>query len=525
MQPDPRYHALVREAVTAMQTGDDATAEHAARTLLQANAREHVAWRVLAVVALRHGRAAAAIEAAERARELDRKNPDYLNLLGVAYTDSGRYEEALETLRRAVKLRPAFPDAHYNLGRVLERREQLPDARESYRRALLIEPRHADAKHNLARVLLQTGELEAALALALEAHADLPDDVERMVNVARALADSRGVRAGVEFTERCLERRPDVPRLHQLLATLLLSLGEWRSGWREYMWRTRASGAWHAAPLPEDLAGRVICLAPDQGLGDMVFFLRFTGAVRARSATVVFQAPAKLARLLAGHPYLDYVVPPGEGLPDGMAASATVLLGDLPYVLGTEEVPPPFPLAPRADLVREWREQLAAFGPAPYVGLTWRAGVDPRASSEFVSRREMLFKELSLARLARAVGGAAAGTLVSVQRLPAHGEVAQLASLVARPVHDLSSANDDLERMTALLSVLDEYVGVSNTNMHLRAGLGRTARVLVPYPPEFRWMATGEASPWFRGFRIYRQGVDRSWDEALTRLALDLRAS
>jgi hypothetical protein len=90
-------------------------------------------------------------------------------------------------------------------------------------------------------------------------------------------------------------------------------------------------------------------------------------------------------------------------------------------------------------------------------------------------------------------------------------------------VHDLSATNDDLERMLALLAVLDEYVGVSNTNMHLRAGIGLTARVLVPHPPEFRWMAAGDRSPWFPGFGVYRQRVDRDWTEALARLAADLR--
>jgi hypothetical protein len=66
--------------------------------------------------------------------------------------------------------------------------------------------------------------------------------------------------------------------------------------------------------------------------------------------------------------------------------------------------------------------------------------------------------------------------------------------------------------------VLDEYVGVSNTNMHLRAGLGLSARILVPYPPEWRWMAEGDLSPWFPGFSVFRESPSRSVDEALLRV-------
>jgi hypothetical protein len=58
--------------------------------------------------------------------------------------------------------------------------------------------------------------------------------------------------------------------------------------------------------------------------------------------------------------------------------------------------------------------------------------------------------------------------------------------------------------------------------MHLRAGLGRAARVLVPCPPEWRWMARGGASPWFPGFCLYRQRGDGDWDGALAALRRDL---
>jgi hypothetical protein len=75
-------------------------------------------------------------------------------------------------------------------------------------------------------------------------------------------------------------------------------------------------------------------------------------------------------------------------------------------------------------------------------------------------------------------------------------------------VHDLSAANDDLEDMLALLSLVDEYVGMSNANAHLRAGLGRTMQVLVPNPPEWRWGISGERSPWFRSMRIHRPSPD-----------------
>ena len=79
--------------------------------------------------------------------------------------------------------------------------------------------------------------------------------------------------------------------------------------------------------------------------------------------------------------------------------------------------------------------------------------------------------------------------------------------------------------MLALLALIDDYVGVSNTNMHLRAGSAEPPRVLMPAPPEWRWMAQGKESPWFPGFSVYRQGYDGNWDSALRELENDLRQS
>lgn len=54
--------------------------------------------------------------------------------------------------------------------------------------------------------------------------------------------------------------------------------------------------------------------------------------------------------------------------------------------------------------------------------------------------------------------------------------------------------------------------------MHLMAGLGMTARVLMLFPVEWRWMASGEESPWFPGYPIYRQTVEGEWQPALDAL-------
>jgi hypothetical protein len=110
------------------------------------------------------------------------------------------------------------------------------------------------------------------------------------------------------------------------------------------------------------------------------------------------------------------------------------------------------------------------------------------------------------------------GTVVALQRRPEPGEIETAAGALGRPVHDFSAINDDLEDGLALTALLDRHVAVSNTNIHLAAAAGKTADVLVPVPPEWRW-GLGEDSPWFPGFRVHRQGRDGDWAPALAAIA------
>jgi hypothetical protein len=162
---------------------------------------------------------------------------------------------------------------------------------------------------------------------------------------------------------------------------------------------------------------------------------------------------------------------------------------------------------------------LQSFGPPPYLAVTWRGGT--KRIGQKAWRYQVQTKEVPLEVLADGVRDFA-GTIISLQRNPEAGDTERFAELTGKPVHDASAINADLEDMLALLSHLKEYVGVSNANMHLLAGLDGRARVLIPNPAEWRWMAQGRTSPWFPRFTVYRQSTDLTWDEAVVQLRADL---
>ncbi|HEX6691178.1 MAG TPA: tetratricopeptide repeat protein [Burkholderiales bacterium] len=525
--------AVFRQGAAALEANDFAAAERLFRSIVDADPRAHPAWNALSVVAVRAGLPDVAAAHAERALQLDRRNPVYLNNLGVALGELGRFEEAEQAFRRALKARPVYAEGLFNLGKVLHKRARLADSLRAYERAYAIDARFPGLRESLANMYRKHGRADRALTVLKEGPEGI-EDGEMVPLTVQVLAEVEGVEAAIAWLEGLNARYPKWYNGRFSLAMLLLSRGRWREGWRHFTFRHNMladrvgpDGAPRnlPAPLPSRLDGVSLRLRGEQGLGDILFFLRFTAELLARGASASVVVPPKLAPVLRGGERLEFLAGESDGLTwragSAQGAGAYDLpLGDLPAVLETEAAPPAFAPALDAARVAACRERLARLGPAPYLGLTWRAGTDVLRNQEFGRSRAFLSKELPLAELGAAVRGWR-GTLLALQRGPYQGEIEAISGAAGAPVHDLSALNDDLPEMLAALAAIDEHVAVSNTNIHLLAGIGRTARVLVPYPPEWRWMREGD-SPWFPGFPVYREPQSRGWAEPLAKLRTDL---
>ena len=496
----------------ALQAGDEAGAENALRQLVAEEPRHADAWHLLAGLIIRAGRGGEAIEFALRAHQLDRRNHHYLNTLGIAYGEAQQFDEAVRCFQRSLKERPNLADGHYNLGKTYVKLDELEQAERCYLRARQLDPERVEIVNNLAALYSQQGRFHEALPLVAQARVRAPDDEILAVNSVIAAHAVSGPDAAIQELVEFVRHRPESRAAREELGMRLLAQGRFAEGWREYAWRrTRPSAA-----RVSDLRGRRVLLLQEQGLGDHLFFLRFVPSLRERATSVAFECPAKLAPLLEGNGIVD-VLGATAYAPGGF--DVALPLGDLPEALESWTTPPAFPIAPRRGA--EWRERLAALGPPPYLGVTWRGGTKRGLKVEFARGPDLLYKAINIHVLGAALRKWP-GTVVVLQRLPLAGEVEMFAKALGRQAHDLSSLNEDLDAMAAVLSVIDEYVGVSNTNMHIRAGLGKTARVLVPFPPEFRWMSTGESSPWFPSFTLYRQPPGADWRFATERLSADL---
>jgi tetratricopeptide (TPR) repeat protein len=394
-------------------------------------------------------------------------NPVATHYLGMLAWQRGDAREGERRMREALAANAAIPDFHNNLGLLLRDARRLDEAIACFRRTLELDPGWYEASNNLALALEDAGRFDEAIAAYGSA----------------------------------LSTEPSFAPGHQNLARLLLLTERFAQGWEEYRWRLLAQGLSSTPPdpgrkrLPQSLAGKRLLLLSEQGIGDVLFFLRFAPALTRRGAVLAFEGDPRLHGMLTRTGLFAGRV--GARV-ERQGFDEAIFVGDLPWLVEAVDPVrhPPLALRPLFARVERMRARLAAAGPRPYTAITWRAGV-----ASLGPVRSQL-KEAPVDLMAKHLVGRE-GTFVSIQRNPRDGETAHVAGSVGKPVHDFSATNDDLEDMLALLFVVDDYVGMSNANMHLRAGVDLKMNVLVPFPPEWRWQIGGR-STWFRHAELTR---------------------
>lgn len=524
---------LPQAGIVAMQRGDFARAEAIFAQIVIADPESHQSWGMLSIIAILSGKPELGLDHARKAVALERRNPRYLNAMGVALGELGLLPEAKAALLKALRESPTYAEAHYNLGKTLFKMEDLKAASVAYGRAYALDKDYPGVRFNWAYTKRQLGDLLGAKDLLLELLSKNPEDGDAAVQLSEIESFGLGKDALQRHLESFVKQNPRLAAVRDQLARFYLTHGHYELGWTEHWLRMAIPDSVHSqryntpiSYLPEVMDGSTVLIRAEQGLGDVLFFVRFLDRLRKRGARTVVEVQRKLFAIAKRSNIADEVIEQGseeELAWYGARCQTQIWAGDLALLTRAFEVAPPVPLAQDEQQLQNWRERLAAFGPPPYLGLTWRAGTDTSRSAEFDSIKNpnrALAKSIPLDQLMSVIT-TWPGTCVSVQREPYPEETATIGKSLTHPLLDLSHLNDDLNAMLAVLGCLDDYVCVSNTNVHLRAGLGLGGHVLIP-ESEYRWAANGASSPWFPAWQVYRKD-ESGWAGAISSLTSKLK--
>jgi tetratricopeptide (TPR) repeat protein len=508
-----RGHAqLLSRAEAAYAAGTPEQARRLSLRLLRHSPHDGGALALLAAIAADAGQTEEGLQWARRAQAADAgaASPHYV--MGRLWQEEGRFADAETSYRAAIGLQSDHARAHNNLGCVLHMQGKLQDALVAYRRALDLDPGLPQANQNYAAIVRDAGALEHAAAAYLRHTAAHPDDAIAFNDLGNAYRELGRHQDALAAYGRALALAPGLAQAHFSRSFVLLLLGDYSAGWRDYEWRWRINafnGPARRFSQPIWDGSRIergtLLLHAEQGLGDTLQFARYASRAAERCETVILECQPELATLLRDTAGAGRVLAKGEPLPPFVAHAP---LMSLPALFGTtlDDIPWSGPYV-HADPERiaAWRGAIAE--PGLRVGLVW-AG----RPQQWDDRKRSISLDLlaPLARVPRVV-------FYSLQ-------VGEAAAQAARPPEsmrlvDVAARIKDFSDTAAIVAGLDLVITIDTSVAHLAGAMGVPVWVLVAHAPDWRYHLERSDNPWYPTMRLFRQERDGDWSSAIERVA------
>lgn len=479
------------------------------------------------------------------------KTPDHvpaLSNLGLCYYESGMFAKAETCFRRALDIQPDSPDLHRKLGFALLAAKQKRAAIVYLERVLVLQPRLAHEVYPaLCGALLDLGrcyevirhaqqwallpgseqiakgnEAMAWARFGFAGHAQslvdsLEDDSSAGVLFCKAyVADFIGDHGvTIQYYRRCIELDPNQANAHFNLALSLFQAGELQEAWREFEWRFAQGGVLdsHGQTAPQwdgrPLNGSGVLVHSEQGIGDVLQFMRYFPLIQQRGGKVVFGSYPDVLSLLAAQDDSRTVAEEEVDL----SYDWQIPLLSLGGVFSPKEqmIPAQVPYlhAPSAKSA-EWAERFAAYGSKFKVGLVWAGNPD---HSNDINRSAALADFAILASVPNTV-------FFSLQK----GALSAQADSPPIGLHvvDLAEQIKDFTDTAAIIEQLDLVICVDTSVAHLAGALGRPVWLLLPGYSDWRWFADRQDSPWYPTMKIFRQRGWLQWPVLMQQVACDL---
>jgi len=458
------------------------------------------------------GRTAEAIEAGQKAIALQ---PNFFEAhlnLGNALLQQGMAGQAVAIYQQAIALRPASPEAYNNLANALNQAGQTAEAIENYKKAVALRPDFAGALTNLANILQEKGDFDGALASLNRALALQPNNPSIYNSLGSTLGSQGRLDESIDALRRAIELRPDYHEARLNLAHAYLAKGDFASGLPLYESRARVGAPIDLrSPAPmwggQELQGKRILLQTEQGLGDIIQFVRYVPMVREKGGKPVMRVPKSLIELLRGQKEIEQVVGIDEPVPQ---ADVQYPLLSLPNLFQTrlETIPAKVPyLSVDPALVEEFRKRIDPH--AFNVGLNW--------AGKAVPDRRRSFPLSALAPLVEIEGV----RFHSLQKGPPATEA-------FRPPFGMELSNllaefEDFAHTAALMANMDLIITCDTSVAHLAGAMGLQTWILLPFAADWRWLRNRNDSPWYPTARLFRQPKTGDWATVIAEVAEALR--
>ena len=406
------------------------------------------------------------------------------------------------------------PAYQFQLGNKHYEEGKLEEAIAAYRRCLEAEPKHADARFNLGVALGDAELYEEACACLEEVLRGDPKRAEAYNSLGYLASRRREPQKAISYWEKAIELQPNYAHAHFSLGATLLQLGEYTRGFAECEWRLQMGSPaaprtshpkWDGQPIP----GKTLMIHTEQGAGDAIQFARYLPLAAERCGKLIAACPPDLMPLFATLPGVAELRETGR---IGVAEfDAYLPLLSLAHVFGTtiETIPAAIPYFDVAALRRRKENPTLTLPPSPRlrIGIAWTDSPTHRNDRHRSCTLQALLPMLRMSGI----------DFLSLQKGDRARDLAELPTDVQ--VQNLEPKLGDFGDLAVIIDQLDLIISVDTAVAHLAGALGKPVWTLLDYLPDWRWGLHGDATPWYRTTRLFRQTEPGNWARVMKQVA------
>lgn len=440
-------------------------------------------------------------------------------LMGFILGASGDSKLALPYLETAVELRPNHLEALINLGNAYLGEKIYDKALVYFSKVIDLDDSAGPAYFGKALALggaHQFAEAVVAMKCAVNLDPDSPIAWRELSSLYFHCGDSSHASQAISRAI-ALQANPDLLFRHALI---LLADQQWQSGWTlyEYRWKTVQKESVPRLSKPclmslNQVQDRTILVLSEMGFGDILQFARYIPFLIECGARVVLQCPETLRSLLCSLSRDLEIVNSNQALPDHDYWSPIMSLPKLCL----DRLQAPLKSVPYLRVAKErhnlWEKRVRKSSRLR-VGFVMSGKIRPELDQNAVTRRSI---EVTNWR--------------ALLDLPYDFHLLQKdISPVERVVCD-SYSNchlydhyiEDFEDTAALLSQMDLVISIDTSVAHVAGALGQTTWLILPYLTDYRWLLSGDSTPWYPTIQIFRQSRPGDWSSIFSCLPEKLR--
>lgn len=421
---------------------------------------------------------------------------------------------------------PDRPEALYLMGAAQRQLGNAGLAKTILAKALSQEQRQPNLWMAYAASLHDLNQWKEAIEAFTVVHNMVPTDPMPIANIGASYVQMGKWHDAMTWADKSLAIEPDnyIAKIARTFACL--ALGRWKDAWdsAEYLYGHHLNTRiYKGEPDWDGSKGKTVIVQCDQGLGDQIMFAQCLPELQRDCKEVILECAERMVPFFTRNFPGIHVYGTGKDLAvdwlDNHDIDAHVHISFLGkwYRTKDSEFPRKPYITANERLKHKWTQWLEQF-PKPWIGVSWKGGIQATQnhlrSVELNELQPILNQQGSYIDLSYKDNG------LEVSRWNIENQ-----NQIHRPPIDKRDYDDTI----ALVAALDDVVTVTTTVAHVCGALGRSARVLTPAVPQWRYAYKAiNGMIWYPedSVKLYRQVEgEKGWQSVINRLAKDMKCA